>query len=79
MRCVQCWNSLYLYGILVHNNTLVLSMPKKITTNTLMGDAIMEWTVREYDQHNRGTLWHVLIISIGFYNYYLVADLYNKC
>jgi len=40
-------------------------MPEKLTANTLTGDVSSEWDVVEYEQHVRGTLWHVLVISFG--------------
>jgi len=40
-------------------------MPEKLSEQTLTGDIMTEWNVVEYEQHIRGTLWHVLTISIG--------------
>ncbi|HBB38413.1 MAG: hypothetical protein UV82_C0016G0018 [Candidatus Magasanikbacteria bacterium GW2011_GWD2_43_18] len=40
-------------------------MPEKITEHTFIGDVLYEWDVEEYEQHDRGTLWHVLVISVG--------------
>ena len=40
-------------------------MPEKFTEQTLTGDVSVDWNVVEYEQHVRGTLWHVLVISIG--------------
>ncbi len=40
-------------------------MPQKLTPQTLTGDTLFQWVVGEYESHVRGTLWHVLIISVG--------------
>ncbi len=40
-------------------------MPEKLTEHTLTGDPLYQWVVEEYERHIRGTLWHVLIISVG--------------
>lgn len=40
-------------------------MPEKVTSQTLTGDVVFQWTVGEYDRHERGTLWHILMISFG--------------
>jgi len=39
-------------------------MPEKITEHTFIGDVLYEWDVEEYEQHDRGTLWHVLVIFL---------------
>lgn len=41
------------------------TMPQRITAQTLTGDPIFQWVVEEYERHVRGTLWHVLTISVG--------------
>jgi hypothetical protein len=40
-------------------------MPEKLTEETLTGEPLYQWIVEEYDRHIRGTLWHVLTISVG--------------
>lgn len=40
-------------------------MPETLTQNTITGEIIHEWTVEEYDRHQRGLLWYVLMISVG--------------
>jgi len=40
-------------------------MPEKLTDATLTGDVVYQWVVHEYERHIRGTLWHVLMISVG--------------
>ena len=40
-------------------------MPKPLTRDTLTGDVLHQWTIQEYDQHKRGTVWYVLMISLG--------------
>ncbi|MBU2542650.1 hypothetical protein KJ785_03760 [Patescibacteria group bacterium] len=42
-------------------------MPKPINSNELVGDTIHEWTIQEYDQHERGILWYIIIISLGLF------------
>lgn len=40
-------------------------MPQPITEQTLLGDVIHEWMVREYDKHERGQLWYLGIGVLG--------------
>lgn len=40
-------------------------MPKPLLADTVTGDVLHEWTIQEYDRHERGTWWYILIISIG--------------
>ncbi|PIR76785.1 MAG: hypothetical protein COU32_00210 [Candidatus Magasanikbacteria bacterium CG10_big_fil_rev_8_21_14_0_10_42_10] len=51
-------------------------MPEKLTEQTTTGDVVADWDVVEYDQHVRGTLWHVLTISFAiiFVIYALATD-----
>ena len=41
-----------------------ITMPQAITKNTITGDIIHHWQVDEYDKHERGTWWYVLIIPL---------------
>ncbi|MFA4830585.1 MAG: hypothetical protein WC862_00415 [Patescibacteria group bacterium] len=40
-------------------------MPKQINETTLVGDVLHEWTIQEYERHERGVLWYILGITIG--------------
>ena len=40
-------------------------MPKPLTSETLVGDIIHQWTIQEYDQHDRNLSWHVFMITAG--------------
>jgi hypothetical protein len=40
-------------------------MPKTLDANVRIGDIQHQWIVREYDQHDRGVLWHVGMITVG--------------
>ena len=40
-------------------------MPQRLEDNTPTGDVLFQWTALEYEHHIRGTLWHVLMISVG--------------
>ncbi|MFZ2190491.1 MAG: hypothetical protein WA057_06540 [Candidatus Magasanikiibacteriota bacterium] len=40
-------------------------MPEKITEDTLTGDMLHEWTIQEYEQHDRGRLWYIIMIALG--------------
>ncbi len=40
-------------------------MPKVIDDSTIVGNPLMEWSVAEYDQHERPTAWYVLMTIIG--------------
>jgi len=40
-------------------------MPKPLSADTITGDVIHEWTIQEYDQHERGAWWYILMISFG--------------
>jgi len=40
-------------------------MAKSIDGNTSIGDVLHQWTILEYEKHERGTLWHILMLSTG--------------
>jgi len=40
-------------------------MPKPLSESLLTGDILHEWTIKEYNQYQRGKLWYVLTIGIG--------------
>jgi hypothetical protein len=40
-------------------------MPKQINKQTLTGDTLHEWTIQEYQQHERGTAWYIFMIIVG--------------
>jgi len=40
-------------------------MPQAVTEQTLTGDVIHEWVVREYDRHDRGQLWYIGMTLAG--------------
>ncbi len=40
-------------------------MPKKLDGNIITGEIIHSWTVKEYEQHERGRLWYVLMSLLG--------------
>jgi hypothetical protein len=40
-------------------------MPKPLRSETSVGDVLRQWTIQEYDQHERGLLWHIFMITIG--------------
>jgi len=40
-------------------------MPEKITDQTLLGEVLHEWTVQEYEQHERNTAWYVVMIILS--------------
>lgn len=40
-------------------------MPKTIDQNTLIGDTHHAWTFQEYQQYERGQVWHIAMITIG--------------
>lgn len=40
-------------------------MPQVITDATLLGNKLHEWTFPEYQKHERGQVWHILMISLG--------------
>ncbi len=40
-------------------------MPEALSEQTTIGDIKHRWTIQEYDSHDRGTLWHILMITLG--------------
>jgi hypothetical protein len=40
-------------------------MPERISENTLIGTILHEWTIQEYQQHERSRLWYVLMLFLG--------------
>lgn len=40
-------------------------MPQVIKEETLLGDKVHEWSFKEYERHDRGQLWYILMISLG--------------
>ena len=40
-------------------------MPKPLNEQTLLGDILHEWTIQEYEQHDRGLPWYILSIILG--------------
>ena len=51
-------------------------MPKLIDDSVLIGDILHEWSVSEYDQHNRNRAWYILMtfLGVGFVAYALMTD-----
>ena len=41
-------------------------MPSKISESTLIGDILHEWTIEEYERHERTTRWFISVITLGF-------------
>lgn len=41
------------------------NMPKRLDNTTVTGETIHEWTIQEYDQHDRGLLWYSLAGGVG--------------
>lgn len=40
-------------------------MPKSFTPATLTGAVRHQWTMQEYERHQRGPWWYILVISLG--------------
>lgn len=40
-------------------------MPKEFNEQTLIGDVLHEWTIQEYDHHDRNLFWYVFMIGLG--------------
>jgi len=40
-------------------------MPEVINDDITIGDILHEWTIQQYDRHDRGTLWYILMIGLG--------------
>jgi len=43
-------------------------MTQIIKEDTLVGDILKEWTIQEYEKHDRGILWYIIMggFGIGF-------------
>ena len=42
-------------------------MPEPIKEDTLMGEILEEWTIQEYEKHERSRLWFILIGIAGLF------------
>lgn len=40
-------------------------MPQIINENTLIGEILHEWTIQEYEKHERGAPWYVIMVLLG--------------
>ena len=40
-------------------------MPEQISHNTLVGDILFQWTIKEYEDHVRGKRWYLVMSIIG--------------
>jgi hypothetical protein len=40
-------------------------MPKKLSEQPITGETLHEWTIQEYEQHERALLWYILMLSVG--------------
>jgi len=40
-------------------------MPVIIQSDTVIGDVLRQWTVQEYNRHQRGLWWYIFMISTG--------------
>ncbi|PIZ94465.1 MAG: hypothetical protein COX81_03515 [Candidatus Magasanikbacteria bacterium CG_4_10_14_0_2_um_filter_37_12] len=40
-------------------------MPETLSQESAIGDIMHRWTIQEYESHDRGTLWHILMITLG--------------
>ena len=40
-------------------------MPTKLGEGVLTGEIIHQWTIQEYDQHQRGVRWYIVMITVG--------------
>ena len=40
-------------------------MSTKLGEGVLTGDVIHQWTIQEYDQHQRGVRWYIIMITAG--------------
>lgn len=40
-------------------------MPKTLTPDLPIGDIHHQWLVEEYEQHERGSWWYIIMISLG--------------
>jgi len=42
-------------------------MAQIIQEDTLVGEILKEWTIQEYEKHNRGILWYVIMGGLGIF------------
>ncbi len=42
-------------------------MPEVINNDLTIGDILHQWTILQYDKHNRGTGWYILMLSLGLF------------
>jgi len=40
-------------------------MSQTINGGISIGDVLHEWTIQQYEQHERGTIWYILVLSLG--------------
>lgn len=40
-------------------------MPQVINNDITIGDVLHEWTIQQYDRHDRSTFWYILMIGLG--------------
>ena len=40
-------------------------MPQPLKTDTLIGNVLREWTIAEYERHERGAVWYWLMCVVG--------------
>ncbi|OGH60163.1 MAG: hypothetical protein A2725_04625 [Candidatus Magasanikbacteria bacterium RIFCSPHIGHO2_01_FULL_33_34] len=40
-------------------------MPEILRENSITGDVAYEWTVQEFDRHQRGLFWYIFMITVG--------------
>lgn len=41
------------------------AMPVQVTKETLVGDPLFQWTIKEYEDHERGKRWYVVMTILG--------------
>lgn len=42
-------------------------MAQIIREDTLIGDILKEWTIQEYEKHDRGILWYIIMSGLGIF------------
>lgn len=42
-------------------------MAQVIKEDTLIGEILKEWTIQEYEKHNRGVLWYIIMGGFGLF------------
>jgi hypothetical protein len=40
-------------------------MPKQVMSNTLVGDTLHQWTIKEYEDHSREKRWYIIMSVFG--------------